>query len=140
SPGFCWLFQGSQSEVLIQLPTQIQPVAVTIQHMPMNSSLRGTDTSAPRNFTVSVSVCRALRAGTWLSASVGADSRGESQESGGRLLYSPEVTLLFVTVSLQSEIPRAFKFLKLAIQSNWGKQGYTCIYRVQVSGKSVGTS
>ncbi|KAK2537188.1 hypothetical protein Q9966_005893 [Columba livia] len=34
-------------------------------------------------------------------------------------------------------IPRAFRFLKLVIQSNWGKPGYTCIYRVQVHGKIV---
>lgn len=50
----------------------------------------------------------------------------------------PAVTLLFVTVSLQNGIPRAFRFLKLGIRSNWGKPGYTCIYRVQVHGKIVG--
>ena len=54
--------------------------------------------------------------------------------------YSPAVTLLFAIVSLQNGIPRAFRFLKLGIQSNWGKPGYTCIYQVQVHGKIAGTN
>lgn len=53
--------------------------------------------------------------------------------------YTPGVTLLFAMGSLQDEM-RGFCFLKLVIQSNWGKPGYTCIYRVQVHGKMDGTS
>ncbi|KAK2531199.1 hypothetical protein Q9233_005924 [Columba guinea] len=50
------------------------------------------------------------------------------------------VTLPFATVLLQNGNPRAFQLLKLGIRSNWGKRGYTCIYRVQVHGKIVGAS
>ncbi|XP_064902703.1 SUN domain-containing protein 3-like [Columba livia] len=64
SPGYCWPFQGSRSEVLIRLPTQIQPTAVVIQHTSKAASPPGTVSSAPRDFTVSVSLCRALGAGT----------------------------------------------------------------------------
>lgn len=53
--------------------------------------------------------------------------------------YTPGVTLLFATGSLQDKM-RDFRFLKLVVQSNWGKPGYTCIYRVQVHGKVDGTS
>lgn len=51
----------------------------------------------------------------------------------------PGMTLLFATGSLQDE-KKDFQFLKLVVQSNWGKPGYTCIYRVQVHAKTGGTS
>ena len=82
--------------------------------------------------------CRLSQGGSW--------SRSRGRAGGGRCaepalsLYSPGVTLLFAMVSLQNGIPRAFRFLKLGIRSNWGKPGYTCIYRVQVHGKIVGTN
>ncbi|XP_059689988.1 sperm-associated antigen 4 protein-like [Gavia stellata] len=120
SPGYCWPFQGSRSEVLIQLPTQIRPMAVTIQHTSKIDSLLGPVSSAPRDFTVS-----------------GLDEEGEDEALLGTFTYTvqkkPTQTFL-----LQNGIPRAFRFLKLVIQSNWGKPGYTCIYRVQVHGKIVG--
>ncbi|NXF57353.1 SUN2 protein, partial [Ciccaba nigrolineata] len=50
---YCWPFDGSQGEVLIRLPTQMQPSAITIQHVSQMASLLGTDSSAPRDFTVS---------------------------------------------------------------------------------------
>ncbi|KFV52291.1 Sperm-associated antigen 4 protein, partial [Gavia stellata] len=116
SPGYCWPFQGSRSEVLIQLPTQIRPMAVTIQHTSKIDSLLGPVSSAPRDFTVS-----------------GLDEEGEDEALLGTFTYTvqkkPTQTFL-----LQNGIPRAFRFLKLVIQSNWGKPGYTCIYRVQVHG------
>uniref|UniRef100_A0A663F1A6 SUN domain-containing protein n=1 Tax=Aquila chrysaetos chrysaetos TaxID=223781 RepID=A0A663F1A6_AQUCH len=146
SPGYCWPFQGSRSEVLIRLPTQIRPTAVTIQHASKIASPPGTVSSAPRDFTVSVSLCRALGAGTW--------PRGKALTGtccslricrdvcAPKHCCSPRgrVTLLFATVSLQNGDSRAFRFLKLVIESNWGKPGYTCIYRVQVYGKTVGTT
>ncbi|KAK2513808.1 hypothetical protein Q9966_016015 [Columba livia] len=47
------------------------------------------------------------------------------------------VSAVYGRTEEQNGIPRAFRFLKLVIQSNWGKPGYTCIYRVQVHGKIV---
>ena len=64
SLGYCWPFQGSRSEVLIRLPTQIRPTAVIIQHASKLASPLGTVSSAPRDFTVSVSLCWALGTGT----------------------------------------------------------------------------
>ncbi|KAM6363032.1 sperm-associated antigen 4 protein-like [Pluvialis apricaria] len=120
SPGYCWPFQGSRSEVLIRLPVQIRPTAVTIQHTSRIASPWGTVSSAPRDFTVS-----------------GLDEEGEDETLLGIFTYTvqKEPTQTF---PLQNGIPRAFRFLKLGIRSNWGKPGYTCIYRVQVHGKIVG--
>ncbi|XP_059689533.1 uncharacterized protein LOC132320699 [Gavia stellata] len=122
SPGYCWPFQGSGSEVLIRLPAQVRPTAVTVQHASKIASPLETVSSAPRDFTVS-----------------GLDEEGEDETLLGTFTYAvhKEPTQTF---PLQNGNPRAFRFLKLGIQSNWGKPGYTCIYRVQVHGKIVGSS
>ncbi|XP_064903446.1 sperm-associated antigen 4 protein-like [Columba livia] len=122
SPGYCWPFQGSQSEVLIRLPMPIQPTTVTIQHTSKAASPLGTVSSAPRDFTVS-----------------GLAEEGKEETLLGTFTYNvqKEPTQTF---PLQNGNPRAFQLLKLGIRSNWGKRGYTCIYRVQVHGKIVGAS
>ncbi|XP_049650720.1 uncharacterized protein LOC126035806 isoform X1 [Accipiter gentilis] len=64
SPGYCWLFQASQSQLVMKLPARVQPTAITVQHPLKESSVLGDISSAPRDFTVSVSLCQALGAGT----------------------------------------------------------------------------
>ncbi|NXK99392.1 SUN2 protein, partial [Mesembrinibis cayennensis] len=146
SLGYCWPFQGSRSEVLIRLPTPVRPTAITVQHTSKIASPPRTVSSAPRDFTVSVSLCQALGAGTWLQGKescngdlLGLDEEGEDGTLLGTFTYSmqKEPTQTF---PLQNGIHKAFRFVKLAIQSNWGKPGYTCIYQVQVHGKIVGTN
>ncbi|KAM6329493.1 sperm-associated antigen 4 protein-like [Alca torda] len=119
-PGYCWPFQGSWSEVLIRLPTQITPTAITIHHTSKMASALGTVSSAPRDFTVS-----------------GLDEEGKDETLLGAFTYTLQKEPN-QTFPLQNGIPRGFQFLKLGIRSNWGKPGYTCIYRVQVHGKIVG--
>ncbi|KAM6227858.1 uncharacterized protein M6G45_017557 [Spheniscus humboldti] len=121
SPGYCWPFQGSRTEVLIRLPAQIRPTAVTIQHTSKRASPLGTVSSAPRDFTVS-----------------GLDEEGKDETLLGTFTYTmqKEPTQTF---PLQDGTPSAFWVLKLVIQSNWGKPGYTCIFRVRVHGKIMGT-
>ncbi|KAM9509891.1 sperm-associated antigen 4 protein-like isoform 1-T1 [Guaruba guarouba] len=69
----------------------------------------------------------------------GLDEEGQDETLLGSFIYSmqKEPTQSF---PLQNGIPRAFRLVKLGIQSNWGKPGYTCIYRVQVHGKMVETN
>ncbi|XP_074876911.1 uncharacterized protein LOC142027125 [Buteo buteo] len=64
SSGYCWPFQASRSQLVIRLPARVQPTAITVQHPLKESSAFGDISSAPRDFTVSVSLCRALGAGT----------------------------------------------------------------------------
>ncbi|NXV86635.1 SPAG4 protein, partial [Calonectris borealis] len=130
SPGYCWPFQGSQSEVLIRLPTQVQPMSITVQHTSKIAFPLGTVSRAPRDFTISVSLCGTLG---------GLDEEGKDETLLGTFTYAmqKEPTQTF---PLQNKIPRAFRFLKIIIQSNWGKTEYTCIYRVQVYGKIMGTN
>ncbi|NXN07645.1 SPAG4 protein, partial [Indicator maculatus] len=125
SPGHCWPFQGSWSKVLIRLSTPVRPSAITIQHNSKMASLLGTVSSAPRDFTVSVSYRRVLG---------GLDEEDKEEILLGTFIYTvqkdPTQTFL-----LQNGIPRAFGILKLVIWSNWGTPGYTCIHQVQVHGK-----
>ncbi|KAM6230713.1 sperm-associated antigen 4 protein-like [Porphyrio hochstetteri] len=97
-------------------------MAVTILHPSKISSQLGAASSAPRDFTVS-----------------GLDEKGKGRTLLGTFTYvmQKEPTQTFL---LENGIRRAFQFLKLVIQSNWGKPGYTCIYRVQVYGKAVETN
>ncbi|NXN23758.1 SUN3 protein, partial [Nycticryphes semicollaris] len=134
--GYCWPFQGSRSEVLIRLPAQILPIAISIEHASMRASPLGTASSAPRDFTVCVSLCWVLGPGTWLREKAGLDEEGKEETSLGTFSYNVQSKPM-QTFPLQNGIPRAFRFLKLGIQSNWGKPGYTCIYRVQVHGKTA---
>ena len=125
--------------------------------LPWHQRASGFHSCPPRSLRLGV--CSAGAQGslaTWVgegkegeaaaSARVGAGPGAGARDGGGRRaepavsLYTPGVTLLFATVSLQNGIPRAFQVLKLGIQSNWGKPGYTCIRRVQVYGKIAGTN
>ncbi|KFQ52563.1 Sperm-associated antigen 4 protein, partial [Nestor notabilis] len=116
SPGYCWPLQQSRSEVLIRLPTEVQPMAIILQHSSKIAPPLGTVRSAPQNFTVS-----------------GLDEEGQDETLLGSFIYGmqKEPSQSF---PLQNGIPRAFRVLKLGIQSNWGNPRHTCIYRVQVHG------
>ncbi|KFQ91932.1 SUN domain-containing protein 2, partial [Nipponia nippon] len=116
SPGYCWPFQGSRSEVLIRLPALVRPIAITVHSTPQITAPLGTVSSAPRDFVVS-----------------GLDEMSKDETLLGTFTYAVQKEPA-QTFSLQNGIRKAFWFLKLGIQSNWGKPGYTCIYRVQVHG------
>ncbi|NXW12017.1 SPAG4 protein, partial [Fregetta grallaria] len=139
SPGYCWPFQQSRSEVLIQLPTQIELMSITLQHTSKIASPLETVSSAPRDFTVFVSLCRAPGAGTRPRGKAGLAEEGKDETLLGTFTYAMQKELA-QTFLLQSETPRAFRFFKIVVRSNWGKPGYTCIYRVQVYGKIVETN
>eukprot|EP00076_Gallus_gallus_P035280 XP_025000818.1 sperm-associated antigen 4 protein isoform X1 [Gallus gallus] len=120
SPGYCWRLKASQSQVVFNLPTKVQPTAVTVQHS-VETNLWHVS-SAPRDFAV-----------------FGLDEEGEKEALLGKFTYDvrKEVTQTF---QLQTETPRAFWHIKLVVLNNWGNAGHTCIYRVQVHGKRAGTN
>lgn len=63
SPGYCWPFQASESQVVFRLPAQVQPTAITVQHPLKRCRGLGDINNALRDFTVSVSLCWTLGAG-----------------------------------------------------------------------------
>ncbi|NXE54569.1 SUN3 protein, partial [Casuarius casuarius] len=128
TPGQCWPFRGSQGQVVIKLPARIQPTAVTVQHVSKTVSPSGSISSTPKDIAVSVSPCRAELAGIWLwgKAIAGACL---SQHICSIILFP------FPVFSLQNELHKAFQYIQILVQSNWGNPEYTCIYRVQVHGK-----
>ncbi|NWI11101.1 SUN2 protein, partial [Crypturellus soui] len=122
TPGQCWAFQGSQGHVVIQLPARIRPAAVTLQHIYKSVSTSGMVSSAPRDFTVSVSLCCLV------------EKEGEEETLLGTFTYNVEKEAI-QTFPLKHELSRAFQYIKLKVQNNWGNAEYTCIYQVQVHGK-----
>lgn len=55
-PGNCWAFKGSQGYLVVRLSMKIYPTAFTLEHIPKTLSPTGNITSAPRNFSVYVSL------------------------------------------------------------------------------------
>ncbi|NXR05549.1 SUN2 protein, partial [Sagittarius serpentarius] len=71
--GYCWPFQASRSQVVIRLPAQVRPTAITVQHPLKKSSELGDISSAPRDFVVS-----------------GVDEEGEEETLLGTFSYDTE--------------------------------------------------
>lgn len=115
SPGYCWPFQASRSQVVIRLPARVHPTAITVQHPLKESSGLGDISSAPQDFTVS-----------------GMDEEKETVLGTFTYDTAEQPTQTF---PLQNEHSGAFQFIRLTIWSNWGKSDNVCIYRVQVRGK-----
>ncbi|NWW52251.1 SPAG4 protein, partial [Pedionomus torquatus] len=127
SPGYCWPFQASQSQVHLQLPARVQLFAITVQHPLEKSSALGDISSAPRDFTVSVTAPLCF-------LSKGVDVEGEEETLLGTFRFDVEREPT-QTFPLQNELARAFWAVRLRVHSNWGQPDYACIYRVQVHGR-----
>ncbi|NXN61716.1 SPAG4 protein, partial [Rynchops niger] len=127
SPGYCWPFQASRSQVDIRLPAQVQPTAITVQHPLKKTSGLGDISSAPRDFTVSVTAPLCF-------VSKGVDEEGGEETLLGTFSFNIEKEPT-QTFPLQNTLPRAFQYIRLLVLSNWGQSSYTCIYRVQVIGR-----
>ncbi|XP_059691257.1 SUN domain-containing protein 3-like [Gavia stellata] len=118
APGNCWAFQGSWGHVVIRLPEQIWPRAFTIWHISEAVSPSGEVSSAPKEFAVS-----------------GVDEAG-AETLLGTFTYEVHKEVA-QTFHVQKELPRTFRYIKFKVQSNWGNPEYTCVYRVQVHGKTA---
>ncbi|XP_050770682.1 SUN domain-containing protein 3-like [Gymnogyps californianus] len=118
APGDCWPFQGSRGHVVIRLPEQIWPTAFTIWHISAAVSPSGEVSSAPKEFAVS-----------------GVDE-ATAETLLGTFTYDVHKEIA-QTFHVQKELPRTFRYIKFRVQSNWGNPEYTCVYRVQVHGKTA---
>ncbi|MEE6515263.1 hypothetical protein FKM82_023881 [Ascaphus truei] len=56
NPGNCWAFRGSQGFAVIRLSSRIRPTAVTLDHISRSLSPKATISSAPKDFSVYVSL------------------------------------------------------------------------------------
>ncbi|XP_059691250.1 SUN domain-containing protein 3-like [Gavia stellata] len=123
APGNCWAFQGSRGRMVIRLPEQIWPRAFTIWHISGAVSPSGEVSSTPKEFAVSLSLCLGVD-----------EARAETLLGTFTYEVHKEVAQTF---HVQKELPRTFRYIKFEVQSNWGNPEYTCVYRVQVHGKTA---
>ncbi|XP_075593684.1 SUN domain-containing protein 3-like [Balearica regulorum gibbericeps] len=118
APGSCWAFQGSRGHVVIRLPEPIWPTAFTIWHISKAVSPSGEVSSAPKEFAVS-----------------GVDE-AMAETLLGMFTYDVHKEIA-QTFHVQTELPRTFRSITFQVHSNWGNPEYTCVYRVQVHGKTA---
>ncbi|NXA50038.1 SUN3 protein, partial [Nothocercus julius] len=110
APGKCWAFPGSQGQVVIRLPAQIWPIAVTAQHISKMLFPDNDLSSSPKDISISVSLCGAFVVG---------------------------VCFAFPFFLLQNEPHKYFNYIKINILSNWGNKEYTCLYHFKLHGKKA---
>ena len=55
-PGQCWAFKGESGYIVIQLSVPVRPTGFSLEHIPKSLSMTGSIDSAPRDFTVFVSI------------------------------------------------------------------------------------
>ncbi|XP_061488003.1 SUN domain-containing protein 3-like [Rhineura floridana] len=118
-PGNCWAFQGSEGQVVINLPEKIQPTAITVQHISKAISPSKGVSSALKDFLV-----------------FGLEDETREETLLGKFMYDIEKEAI-QTFQLKNEYSKQFLHVKFKVQSNWGNSEFTCIYRVRVHGKMV---
>ncbi|XP_008548514.2 SUN domain-containing protein 1 [Microplitis demolitor] len=117
-PGECWAFRGSNGNVEIELARTALVNSVTLEHIPVTTSLTGFIDSAPKEFRV----------------------LGKFRDK--YLLLGSFVYNYNGPASQTFEIPKnemkiiPLKLIMLQILSNWGNPEYTCVYRFRVHGKN----
>lgn len=118
-PGQCWAFPGQKGYVVIKLAQDIETseVEVAIEHLPKSLSPFGNISSAPENFTVSVSQTQV----EWNIV--------------GNYTYTGEKIIHEFPIQEEPKNLEFIRFVKFNFTSNHGKKEFTCIYRVRVHGK-----
>ncbi|GAB0204438.1 sperm-associated antigen 4 protein-like [Grus japonensis] len=138
------------AEEMSRLKEELQDMRMAMAAMPLEENIQMSAWTlksagvtidlqrSPRNYVWPCSIFRFLCDLNPLETFVqGVDEGGEEETLLGTFSYDTEKEAT-QTFPLQKQLPRAFQFIRLVIQSNWGKSGYTCIYRVQVHGKITG--
>ncbi|XP_070600312.1 LOW QUALITY PROTEIN: sperm-associated antigen 4 protein-like [Erythrolamprus reginae] len=116
-PGNCWAFSGSEGQVVIKLPEKVRLTAVTVQHISKAIAFSEGITSALKDFLV-----------------YGLNDETKEEILLGTFMYDTEKELI-QTFQLKNEQEKAFQYVKIKVESNWGNPEYTCIYRIRVHGR-----
>ncbi|XP_070592963.1 SUN domain-containing protein 3-like [Erythrolamprus reginae] len=116
-PGNCWAFSGSEGQVVIKLPEKVRLTAVTVQHISKAIAFSEGITSALKDFLV-----------------YGLNDETKEEILLGTFKYDNEKELI-QTFQLKNEQEKAFQYVKIKVESNWGNPEYTCIYRTRVHGR-----
>ena len=147
--GFCWPFQGSRGQLGITLSAPVYIDSITIDHVP--SEVATDLRSAPRQMEL------------W-GLVEGADNRAKVAEYRARPdyddsdveytpslnrqhfmqlakfnynIYAPQYVQTFSIPEEIQELGVDFGVVVLAIRSNWGREDFTCLYRVRVHGQPL---
>ena len=92
-PGQCFPFKGDQGSVIIKLAVPVKPTEFVLEHLSKSISIVGHISSAPKNFTVTVSRNFSLRIANWTSLHLLQALKDKNDQEGrvlGRYFYDAE--------------------------------------------------
>ncbi|XP_041860006.1 SUN domain-containing protein 2-like [Melanotaenia boesemani] len=121
-PGNCWSFAGQQGHITINLPYKVPVSHVILGHILKSVSPSGTTPSAPKAFSV-----------------YGKKTVEDEGTLLGNFTYDNDGEQ-FQTFKTEGHSEDTFSFVKLKVNSNWGKPEYTCLYNVKVHGTTTNTN
>lgn len=156
-PGFCWPMEGREGHFTIQLPHPMIVEAVSVDHVSEHLLMQGqTRDSAPKD--VRLTGYRPCGIPNYQPCDKGCTGLGFSTKDGVQLkefvyeLDGLSTQTVFIDESGSDELGdrecaissgscatnlTPVSAIRVDIESNWGNEDYTCIYRFRVHGKPV---
>lgn len=129
---------------MLKLNSLVYVTGFTLEHIPKSLSPTGRIESAPRNFTVWVSLTKGER--KWcISNTTYPSTQGLEQEKDQEPVLFGDYQFEDNGASLQYfavqnlDIKRPYEIVELRIETNHGHPTYTCLYRFRVHGKPPAT-
>lgn len=118
-PGHCWPFKGQIGHLFIELAHEIHITHVSLGHISKDRSPVGQTLSAPKRFTV-----------------YGLKTVNGEETKLGTFEYDNDGNSL-QTFKIYDHTHEVFRYVKLAVESNYGNPVYTCLYNFKVLGHMV---
>lgn len=143
NPGECWAFQGFPGFLVVQLNNLVEITGFTIEHIPKSLAPEGIIDSAPRNFSVWVSLLTGIHCDNQVFnfCLIFHQLQGllHEMDKEPELLGNYEFSAEEHAASLQyfpvnKEVSQPYQIIELRIESNHGNPKYTCLYRFRVHG------
>ncbi|KAJ7720320.1 hypothetical protein B0H14DRAFT_3520987 [Mycena olivaceomarginata] len=162
--GYCWPFAGSRGQLGIALSGLVYIEAITIDHVAFTDAV-GSRTSAPRDMEVWALVegrDNVAKLETY-HAELAPEEHGLAMRNGSSLvshagqpptpglgdlqyiriaslqydIHSSHSSQTFPVDALIRNLGIDFGVVVLMVESNWGMEDYTCLYRVRVHGQRM---
>ncbi|KAJ3223408.1 Secreted beta-glucosidase sun1 [Clydaea vesicula] len=147
SLGRCWPMKGNSGYFGIMLSRKITPTSITIEHVAKQLNFKNNFKSAPKNFKVYAVYHKLTDSNEgdyikeningvdyFLAPLITSDNKFydiNKKNDGTELVFGRSEIQSFEVENKLEGVEKVF----VKIESNWGNDDYTCIYRVRVHGE-----